>query len=403
LGVEELTMRGNIAEFRVLGIDVKVHWAFLLILFLGAFTYGAGPGGWLLGGLYGVATMLLVFVGVTLHEFGHALAARAYGIGTRGITLLPLGGVANLERIPEKPRQELVITAAGPAVNLAIALVLLPVAWVVGGGAGLGPLAFRDALTANLVDPGLGSLLRFLIATNVLLAIFNLLPAFPLDGGRVVRALLALRMSYVRATQVAVTIGRIMAVLMVIWGIWNGGFTLLLIAVFIFFGGTAELQMVQRRHMLRGLTVRDVLSASSARVYVSEALGRVADLLLNAQQTDFAVFDLAGRFAGVLTRSQLLAGLRALGPAAPVAQAMTPAGALPVCAPAEDLITVWERMLLGESHVAIVIEGGHFLGILSERTLAEAAEVQAAKRRGQERPPTLPGPASQNRHEHHYA
>jgi CBS domain-containing protein len=194
-----------------------------------------------------------------------------------------------------------------------------------------------------------------------------------------------------------------MAVLMVAWGIWNGGFTLLLIAVFIFFGGTAELQMVQRRHMLRGLTVRDVLSASPARVYVSEALGRVADLLLNVQQTDFAVFDLAGRFAGVLTRSQLLAGLRTLGPTAPVAQAMTPAAELPACAPANDLVTAWERMLLHESHVAIVLEEGRFLGILSEQALAQAAEVQAAKRHGQQRPPTLPGPASQNRHEHHYA
>lgn len=396
-------MRGNIAEFLVLGIAVKVHWTFLLILLFGGITYGAGPGGWLLGGIYGVVTMLLVFVGVTLHEFGHALAARSYGIGTRSITLLPLGGVASLERIPERPNQELVITAAGPLVNLAIVLVLLPLAWLSGGGAALNPLALPSALTANLIDPGVDNLLRFLIATNLLLALFNLLPAFPLDGGRVVRALLALRLPYVRATQIAVALGRIMAALMVVWGLWSGGFTLLLIAVFIFFGGTAELQMVRRRQVLRGLTVRDVLVASPARLYVSEPLGQVADLLLNAQHTDYVVFDLAGRFAGAVTRPQLLAGLRALGPAVPVAQVMAPVGELPTCAPAEDLVTAWERMLLHKSHVAVVAEDGHYLGILSERMLAEAVEVLAAQRQGAGHPPTPPEPAPQNRHEHHYA
>ncbi|MFM7582348.1 MAG: site-2 protease family protein, partial [Caldilinea sp.] len=174
-------MNWNLAEFKLWGIDVKVHWSFVLILAFGAFVYGAGPAGWGLGGLYGALSILLLFACVTLHEYGHALVARRFGIGTRSILLLPIGGVANLERLPEKPAQELAIVAAGPLVNLLLVLLPLPAAWLANGSSWQG-LFTLNAMGASIQNPGLQSLLVYLISTNLLLALFNLLPAFPLDG-----------------------------------------------------------------------------------------------------------------------------------------------------------------------------------------------------------------------------
>ena len=183
-------MGANLAEFRLFGIDVKVHWSFVLILAFGAFLYGSGPAGWLVGSLYGVVTMLLLFVCVTLHEYGHALTARRFGIQTRSILLLPIGGVANLERMPEKPIQELLIVIAGPLVNFVIAALLVPIIFLFGSEAASG-LGQTRVLMDNLARPSLINLLLYLFLTNVLLGFFNLLPAFPMDGGRLLRSLLA--------------------------------------------------------------------------------------------------------------------------------------------------------------------------------------------------------------------
>lgn len=368
-------MNVNLAEFRLWGIDVKVHWSFVLVLAFGAFVYGAGPAGWVTGSLYGVLTILLLFVCVTLHEYGHALAARRFGIGTRSILLLPIGGVANLERIPEKPGQEIVIVVAGPLVNVALAILLLPVALVVGNGAGVFNF---NAMGASIQNPGFFNLLVFLISTNILLALFNLLPAFPLDGGRLLRALLAYTMPYVRATQTAVAVGRLLAVMMAIFGIFSGAIGLLLIAFFVYVGGSAELEAVSSRAVLRQFRAREALTHNAVTLYTSERLERVMELIMNSYQTDYPVRDLAGKFVGVLTRPRLINALRESGPETRVVDAMMPASAIPHCSPDADLASVWEQMSQTGSRVVAIVDHGDVLGIITSDDISEVFQVMGA-------------------------
>ncbi|GIW97108.1 MAG: hypothetical protein KatS3mg111_0441 [Pirellulaceae bacterium] len=220
------------------GIPVYIHWSFWLLIAVYFFSAVTSSG--LGAALYAVAFILAIFVCVVLHEFGHAAAAAMFGIPTADITLLPIGGVARLRRLPENPLHELVIAVAGPAVNVVIAGVLL-IPWMLGAAVG------RAA-------PGLGAGTDFLeqvIAANIVLVVFNLLPAFPMDGGRVLRAFLAMRMGQLRATQIAARVGRWMALIFFLMGLIYGHFILLLIAAFVFFAGTAELLNVRMREIAR--------------------------------------------------------------------------------------------------------------------------------------------------------
>jgi stage IV sporulation protein FB len=370
-------MNWNLAEFKLWGIDVKVHWSFVLILAFGAFVYGAGPAGWGVGSLYGALTILLLFVCVTLHEYGHALMARRFGIGTRSILLLPIGGVANLERLPEKPAQELAIVAAGPLVNLVLVLLLLPAAWLANGSS-LQGLFTLNAMGASIQNPGVQSLLVYLISANLLLALFNLLPAFPLDGGRLLRALLAYTMSYVKATRTAVAVGRFLAILMAVFGIFSGGISLLLIAFFVYVGGSAELESVSSRAVLRQFRACAALTHSATTLYTSERLDRVVQLLMNSYQTDYLVRDLAGVFVGVLTRPLLINALRERGPEGRVVDVMQPAAAIPRCSPDADLAMVWELMSQSGSRVVAVTAKGETLGLITNDDIAEVFQVMGA-------------------------
>ncbi|MGB5050280.1 MAG: site-2 protease family protein, partial [Caldilineaceae bacterium] len=213
-------MGSSLRLFRVWGIDVRVHWSFVLILVYGAFIY-AGHSNPVVGALYGIVVILLLFVCVLLHEFGHALTAKYFNVNVPNITLLPIGGVAQLERMPRQPFQEFLIAIAGPAVNFVLTLLLLPVALLVVGlgveSANISSL-FTYAQT-RMMTPSLDGLLVYLAITNLALGLFNLLPAFPMDGGRVLRALLAMAMPYVRATRIAVMVGRMMAILLAFLGL----------------------------------------------------------------------------------------------------------------------------------------------------------------------------------------
>ncbi|RMF41151.1 MAG: site-2 protease family protein [Planctomycetota bacterium] len=220
------------------GIPVYIHWSFWLLI--AAYFFPAVMSGGLGAALYAVAFILAIFFCVVLHEFGHATAAAMYGIPTADITLLPIGGVARLRRMPDNPLHELVIALAGPAVNVVIAGALL-VPWMFGVAVG------RAA-------PGVGigtDFIEQLIAANIFLVVFNLLPAFPMDGGRVLRGFLAMRMGQYRATQIAARVGRWMALGFAILSLVSGHLILLLIAAFIFFAGTAELLNVRMREIAR--------------------------------------------------------------------------------------------------------------------------------------------------------
>lgn len=384
-------MGANLAEFRLLGIDVKVHWSFVLVLAFGAFLYGSGPAGWLVGSLYGVLTFLLLFVCVTLHEYGHALTARRFGIQTRSILLLPIGGVANLERMPEKPIQEFLIVIAGPLVNFAIAALLVPIVFLFGTEAASG-LGQTRVLMDNLAQPSIINLLLYLFLTNVLLGFFNLLPAFPMDGGRLLRSLLAMVMPYMQATRIAVFVGRLVAVGMALYGIFGGGISLLLIAFFVYVGGSAELEAVSSRAVLRGVRAGSAVAPGAVSLYTSERVERAVELVMSTYQTDFPVLDLGGRFSGVLTRQRLIHALRELGPETRIVEVMVPSSEIPECSPQADLASVWEMMSQRGSRIVAVREGTQFLGIITNDDIGEVFQVMGAAIEGKQRrqPPSSP-------------
>ena len=379
--------------FKIFDVQVRVHWSFLLILVYGGFMFSGRSDSLVVGALYGVVVTLLLFVCVTLHEFGHALAARHYAIKVPTITLLPIGGVASLEKMPDKPYQELVVALAGPLVNIAIAALLFPiVAFTVGldlrnGGEfqGVAPMM------RTMLEPGVANLLTYMLFTNVLLALFNLLPAFPMDGGRVLRALLAMGMPYVGATRIAVYVGRIMAVLFAIAGIRTGGIFLLLIAFFVYVGGGAELEAVQSRSVLRNIPVARALTPNAVNLYTSERLSRAVDLIITSYQTDYPVLDLGGTLAGVLTRARLISALRQYGPEARIVDVMLPAAEIPTSPSTVMLADVWEKMMQRGSRVIAIVDGGHFVGLITLDDIGEVIHVVgAARERGKPSPADNP-------------
>jgi Zn-dependent protease len=234
-------MRGAWQIGRVAGIVVQVHWTFLLLIGWVVLMHTRAGGG-VGDALRGVALTLAVFVCVVLHEFGHALTARRFGIGTRDITLLPIGGLARLARMPDDPRQELAVAAAGPAVNVVLAAGIAGVLVVTGRYA---PVTEVTLVGSRFLDQ--------LLMINVVLVVFNLLPAFPMDGGRVLRALLALRLPYLQATRWAAYTGQTIAVALGFTGVTLRSPFLVLIALFVFSGARAEARIVEMRARLTGM------------------------------------------------------------------------------------------------------------------------------------------------------
>lgn len=269
--------------FSVSGIDVRIHFTFPIILLWAAWQFGAMTGS-LSGALFGVIAFILLFVLVTLHELGHSFAARRYGIAVQQIVLSPIGGVAQLKRMPDNPWQEFVIAVAGPAVNVIIAVFMTAVAVVFGFSVG-------DLLAGlgRIEGLALGALFSYVFVYNIFLAAFNLLPAFPMDGGRVLRALLAMRLDYARATRIAANIGRALAVAFGIWGLLNGGFFQILIAIFIYTAASQEARYAEVRSALRQYTVQQVYQPNIMRVDTGYTLQQVANLTLYGGQRDFPV------------------------------------------------------------------------------------------------------------------
>ncbi|MFO7664728.1 MAG: site-2 protease family protein [Chloroflexota bacterium] len=309
-------MKNSWKLFSVRGVDVRLHFTFPLILIFAGFQFGVISGN-VTGAIFGVVAFSTLFALVTLHELGHSFAAQYYGIDVRQIVLSPIGGVAQLERMPDNPQQELVIASAGPAVNFIIAVILGAVA--LAGGTGLPGL--RDAL------PGAGgygpsALFAFIFVYNIILALFNLLPAFPLDGGRILRALLAMRMDYVRATWWAANIGRVAAVGLGLYGLFNGGIFMMLIALFIFTAAGQEAQYVTMRQALKGYTVEHVYSESAYRLMPETTIRQAADLMLLGGQTSFAVVQ-NDRLVGFVPQADLIEALQGKPPYTPIGEIMS--------------------------------------------------------------------------------
>jgi len=351
----------------VAGIGLYVHATFFLLLAWVGVTY------WLAGGsaaaLSGIAFILALFACVILHELGHALTARRYGIRTRDITLLPIGGVSRLERIPEDPRQEVWVSLAGPAVNVIIAAALY--AWL---------LLSHTLRPFSALSMAGGPFLERLLLVNVSLAVFNLLPAFPMDGGRVLRALLAMRMDYVHATQVSAQVGQAMALVFGLLGLFTNPF-LVFIAFFVWIGAAQEASMVQMRTALSGIPVSRAMLTDFHTVAPDDTAKRVLELILAGSQQDFPVVDggqggKGGRLAGVLLRSDVLKALAQRASDWRVRDIMR--GEFEVVDAAEMLDTAFARLQSCNCHTLPVTSRGTLVGLLTMENVGEFLLIQSA-------------------------
>ena len=351
----------------VAGIGLYVHATFLLLLAWVGVTY------WLAGGsaaaLSGIAFILALFACVVLHELGHALTARRYGIRTRDITLLPIGGVSRLERIPDDPRQEVWVSLAGPAVNVVIAAALY--AWL---------LVSHTLRPFSVLTMAGGPFLERLLLVNVSLAVFNLLPAFPMDGGRVLRALLAMRMDYVRATQISAHVGQAMALVFGLLGLFTNPF-LVFIAFFVWIGAAQEASMVQMRTALSGIPVSRAMLTDFHTVAPDDPAKRVLELILAGSRQDFPVVDggqgaKEGRLAGVLLRSDVLKALAQRASDWRVRDLMR--REFEVVEAADMLDTALARLQSCNCHTLPVTSRGVLVGLLTMENVGEFLLIQSA-------------------------
>ena len=350
---------------RFAGIDVYVHATFLLlILWVVALHWFAEHN--MQGVLSGVIFIVALFACVVLHEFGHALTARRYGIPTKDITLLPIGGVSRFERMPDKPWQEFWVAVAGPIVNLAIAAVLFVI------------LLFTSGLTpVKGLSVTAGPFLYRLLAANVLLAVFNLIPAFPMDGGRVLRALLATRMDHVRATQTAAAVGQGIALIFGLVGLFFDPF-LVFIALFVWIGASAESHSVQFKDAFSGIPIRTAMQTHFNTLMTNNTLGDAVKLVLDGSQHDFPVM-WGDRVMGILTRTNLLSGLSQQGPDQLVTTVMQ--REFGAAEPNEMLEAVLNRMASSPIRTMPVIDDGKLVGLVTMENLGEYLMIQNALQR----------------------
>jgi Zn-dependent protease/CBS domain-containing protein len=365
-------MRWSLVLGSIGGTAIRIHVTFLLFLvWLGAIYYreGGASAAW-----QGTALIVLIFLCVLLHELGHVFAARRYGIKTRDVTLWPFGGIASMEQMPEKPGHELIVALAGPAVNVVIAAGLL--LW-------LGPRLYPETLT-EIENPAV-SLAAKLAGTNIMLVLFNLIPAFPMDGGRVLRALLAMWMGNARATELAAAIGQGFAVLFAVLGIFYNPM-LIIIAVFIFLAASAETAQAQLRAVAQGTLVSDAMITKFQALGTSATVNDAADALIRTTQTEFPIVDGAGRLRGVLTRDAMIKALKERGPDTPVLEVMQ--ADIPTVPARSKLETALRSLMAKRPVIGVTDAENRLVGLLTLENLGEMMMVQSA------RPEALRGPLS---------
>ena len=347
-------MKGSLRIGSVAGAGVFLHWSFL-VLFGWLFAAQVMHAGWTAAIQTGVF-IVAVFVCVTLHEIGHATMALRFGIRTRDITLLPIGGVARLNRIPEEPRRELMIALAGPVVNVVIAAAL-----------GAGMLAHGVSFRLDEVRLTESAFLNTMFWFNVIVVAFNMIPAFPMDGGRVFRAVLASRQNYQDATRHAALFGQIIAGLFIVAGLYVN-FMLTIIGVFVFFSAAAEARAVAIRAIATHATAFDAMIARLHMLSGRDTLGDAVDLLLSGSQTDIPVV-LDNDRTGILTRLQLLKGLRRHGPSIDLSNVVCN----PACSVAGDLPLdqAMEKMADERGPVLVMNALGEVIGMLTPAHVQE--------------------------------
>lgn len=344
---------------RLFGSELRIHATFFLLLAFVAL--GAYSEGGMQAALWNVLFVLALFACVVAHEFGHALTARRYGIKTPDITLLPIGGMARMERMPDVPRHEILVALAGPAVNVVIWAVL---------SVAFGAPTDVEALTA--VGGGPTVFLGQLAAVNLFLALFNLIPAFPMDGGRVLRAVLAMNTDRVRATRAAANAGQIVAFGLGLWGLSTGNVILILIAIFVFFAGQMEANDVAAHAVARGMKARDAMITSFESLRPEDTMNVAAQVLIRTTQHEFPVLDADGRLAGFLTRTTLFRAIAEGNGAHPVSEAMEHVPSVLLGSPLEDALTA----LNSAPAVAVTARQGQVMGYITPENVGELMVVR---------------------------
>jgi stage IV sporulation protein FB len=338
----------------IAGTKVRLHWSFVVFLaWLGAAFLLAGGAG---AAISGLALVIAVFACVVAHEFGHIAMARRFGFASPDVTLLPIGGVARFRTMPERPGEELAVALAGPAVNVAITGLLVLVVGITPGA-------------PSLASVGPGDILPALAAINLFLALFNLVPAFPMDGGRVLRALLAMRLDRERATRLAAQVGQSIAVGFGLLGLFGGNPILVLVALFVYFAASAEAQDVQLHHLARRMRVADAMAGELRPLSARDTLADAARLMLSTEQREFPVVDEAEGLLGVLTREALVRGLHADGPDQTVGDAMLgELATVSADSPLEDALPLMES---DPRPLVVLDRAGRWTGLLTRETLGE--------------------------------
>lgn len=359
--------KATIAFPKIAGINIYIHWTFWLIIFYIIYiNFRAGLDAMQIG--WSVLFVMSLFVCVVLHEYGHALTARRFGIRTKDITLYPIGGVARLEKMPEKPSQELLVALAGPLVNVVIMLLLLP--FIMNFEL---PVGEEDPQQALII--GADSFLPMLGIINIWLALFNLIPAFPMDGGRVLRALLAMKMGRLRATSIAANIGKVLAVGFVIAGFYFNPF-LIFIGLFIILGAQAEAQMVKTESFISDLTAADAMMTRFQSLDKNESIGHAVNLLLAGTAKNFLITNGNIPF-GTVGRDQIIKGIRDFGDEAPVGNITDDhLVTVNINTPLNEVFSLFQQ----SATPLILVNNGHQLqGIIDTENIAELIMIRGAR------------------------
>lgn len=346
------------------GIKVSIHWTFsLLIAWIVFITVRQGLGTTQV--LMHILFVLTLFVCVVLHEFGHSLTAIKLGGKVQSITLLPIGGMANITEMPEKPKDEFLVSAAGPMVNIVIVGIL----WLY-----LALFHTVDVETMEYQAITSNNFPVILMAANIFIVAFNLIPAFPMDGGRLFRSALSIHMSRMKATRIAKDIGQIFAVVFIFAGLFVNPF-LIVIGFFIFLGAKGEYEMMKYQDILKNYTVKDILQTDYEKMDKENSLGEAADKLTHISNNGFVVTS-EGEYAGILTKNNLIKGLSVYGKEGKIKDAMTEN--IESLALDTTVFDAFKNMHQKKYDMAPVLENDKFKGVLNLENINEFFMIQKA-------------------------
>jgi Zn-dependent protease len=381
-------MRGSLRLFTWFGIPVHLHWSFGLI-FLYALWIGYDNSLDLMGTLWLMGFFVALFGCVLLHEYGHALTARRYGVNTHDIILTPIGGIARLEKMPEKPVQEFVVAIAGPLVNVAIAILLFGVSMLVfqeerweffkwflhqqfsfAGSDETGQVLEETGMQPS----GLLFYLPVLVATNIGLVVFNLIPAFPMDGGRIFRSLLAMRWGRVRATQWAAWLGQAIAAVFIVYGLWSNAFTLALVGFFVFTTARSENSMVRLDDFLKRYKAKDLIRPQFTRLHSNDWMQSAVALLQQGLERHFLVFDFSDNLVGILEESSIVAAIKKNALSQEIVQFTQK---VEIVSPEESLQQVFYLIRQQGNPIIAVADETGLLGVIDEAGLYNFMRIQS--------------------------